>query len=141
MVRSPSARTSGLPAVPAPFTRALTLTLVLLALAAAVCLRPLTADAAAGEPPSAPSAPAAVAQSQAAVDQTSADDGDGGRYCSQKPSSTEAHPAPQAVYDAALAPAIRLPGPVHPHAPRDGGRYAGPAPPAPSPVSLSVLRI
>jgi len=147
------ARTAAWRAVPAPLVRALALGVMLLALAAAVCLRPVTAIADAGEAAPAPPASAVTAQhltgqhptgenDTAAWDHASAaDDAEGDRHCSKKQSSTEAPNAPQAAHDTAPAPVIKLPRPAHASTPRDGGHYTGPAPPAPSPVSLSVLRI
>ncbi|SRR5690606_37010628 len=137
------ARTASWRAVPAPLARGLTLGVMLLALAAAVCLRPVTtiADVAGAAP--APAASTVTAQDQVtAGDHASAADyGEGDRHCAKKKPSTEAPNAPQAAHDAALAPVIKLPRPAHAPTPRDGGHYTGPAPPAPSPVSLSILRI
>lgn len=161
------ARTASRRAVPASLVRVLALGLMLIALAAAVCLRPVTATADTGEAAPAPAATAAAASTAgaqhvtgqyltakdlpgqyltgkdkaAAWDQTSAEDlGAGGGHCAKK-QSTEAPNAPQAAHDTAPAPVITLPRPAHTPTPREGGHYTGPAPPAPSPVSLSVLRI
>lgn len=121
-------------------TRAWVITLLLLVLAAALCTKALGSAAMSAAPPSG-SQETAVAAHAAASELDSADGAEDGTQCAKKPPSTETQTAPQPA-DTAAAHAVAEPdAPRRAPAQRAVDVRAGPAPPAPRHLLLSILRI
>ncbi|NEA22324.1 hypothetical protein [Actinomadura bangladeshensis] len=121
-------------------TRAWVITLLLLVLAAALCTKALGSAAMSAAPPSG-SQETAVAAHAAASEPDSAAGAEDGTRCAKKPPSTETQTAPQPA-DTAAAHAVAEPdAPRRAPAQRAVDVRAGPAPPAPRHLLLSILRI
>jgi hypothetical protein len=123
-------------------TRAWVITLLLLVLAAALCTKALGSAAMSAAPPSGSQETAVAAHAGAAASEPdSAAGAEDGTRCAKKPPSTETQTAPQPA-DTAAAHAVAEPdAPRRAPAQRAVDVRAGPAPPAPRHLLLSILRI
>lgn len=147
MYRSRTVRSVQMSAVLRLFVPGLLLTLLVFAVFS--CARLLLATDAAGPAPIASAAAPAAVTAQELSDHAgllaqfwSSDSKAPGRGCSTQPSFLEGSPSPRIAWSATgfLPVAKPLDSPAIPAVPYRNG-HIGPAPPAPTPILLSVLRI